>query len=58
MAKVEYWNKILIEFDTETGKSRIKQAFSQLAAGYADKKKPKKKKIATPVAKAVEEVML
>ena len=39
MAKIRYWNKTLIELDTETNKVRIIQNYAQPVAGTGTKKK-------------------
>ena len=39
--KTRYWVKTLLEFDSNTGRSRIIQSFSQSAAGYGTTKTKK-----------------
>ena len=44
MAKLRYWSKILLEYDTENNKIRIIQSYGQPEAGTGYKKTRKKTK--------------
>ena len=41
--KLQYWSKVLLELDTETGKIRIMQGFHQPVKGSSTKKKAPRK---------------
>lgn len=42
MSKIQYWSKVLLELDTDTGKIRILKGFHQPGAGQSATKKKQK----------------